>query len=291
MFRFRQKLEKSEREPRYRESSPKVLSYSDISKKRESHDKTKSTSKRKLKAPRFLGFRWLILIAGLFIIGWLSVASSQPIVRIAETEVPINTLDSYTEASAKIIRSNIFNHTKVSFDYLGFERDMMTQFPEISSVSTSFALIGDKPVVRLSFHKPAILVTSLGRTWIVDDRGVAIAKYTDKMSNLPKLIDEIGVTVEAGQSVISSKDVEFVLDLHKVATEKGIIIDKFTTPQIPKQINVSVAGEGYYTKFNLNEDSAGQIGTWLVSREQLKSLNQTPSEYIDVRATEKVYWK
>lgn len=291
MFKFRQKLDKTEREPKYQGSTPRVYSYYDASKKSEGMERPKQKTKKGLKAPRLLGFRWMIIIFSLLIIGWLSVASSNPIIRIADNELPVNTIDVYADASSKTMKASILNHTKISFDYLGFEHEMMSQFPEIASVNTSFALIGKRPVVRLTFHKPAILVTSLGRTWVVDDRGVAIAKYNDKMSNLPKLNDEIGVAVETGQSVVSSKDVEFILDLQKIATEKGMVIDKFTTPLVPKQVNVNIVGEGYYTKFNLNEDSAGQIGTWLAAREQLLAINQTPNEYLDVRAADKVYWK
>jgi len=218
-------------------------------------------------------------------------ASSRPIIRINDNEKPVDDITSYSASAEIIIKSKFTNKTKITFDYLEFEKTMKDKHPEIKSISTSFAIFGGRPVVRLSFYEPALLVTSLGKTWVVDARGVAIDEYSSSVSSLPKVIDEIGVPIEIGGTIISSQDVAFISKIEKIAKEKGIVVEKYTTPNLPKQIDVKVAGEGYYTKFNLNEDPAVQIGTWLVARDNLIKNNQVPAEYMDIRALEKVYWK
>lgn len=292
MIKFRQKLSNPERKPTYGATPNKVYSYYDMSKRRSSSSEPRRASKKKsLNLQKFLVFRWLIVASAVALISFLIYASTDPIMRIADSEILIEEQSVYAESAKNQIDSSIFSRTKITFDYVEFEKKLKEKHPEIATVNTSYALIGSRPVVRLTFHKPALLVTSLGRTWVVDDRGVAISKYKESQSKLPKLIDEIGVAIEEGDSLVSSDDVEFITKLQEVATGKNIIIDKFTTPVIPKQLDVRVVGEPYYTKFNLNEDPAGQIGAWLVARENLATLNQVPAEYLDMRAEEKVYWK
>lgn len=287
MFRLRQKLSETQRKPSY-DTKNKVYSYSDLSKKTE----PSTLKNKKNKIPKFqLMTRWIVVLAVVLGIGWLLSASTNPIVRIGENEVIIKNQSDYEETAKQFIKSTPLNRSKLTFDYLGFELKMKDKYTEISTVETSFALVGNRPVVRLKFHEPIIIVESLGKRWLVDKRGVALSEVSTKDSTMPLLTDEIGLANEVGDYLLSSGDVEFILFLHKTAKEKGIGIEKYTTPLILKQLNVQVAGEGYYTKFNLSENKREQVGAWLVARDQLNKLGQTPSEYLDVRASEKVFWK
>lgn len=289
MYKFRQKLSDAERKPTYETPKTRVYSYSDISKKNQSVPSAKAARN---KLPRLqLMTRWAVVLGVVFIIGWVLSASVNPIVRISEDEITIKPQSEYEESAKTIIESSILNRTKLTFDYLGFELKMKEKYTEISSVETSFALIGSRPVVRLKYHDPVIIVESLGKKWLVDNRGVVLSEATSESYKLPILTDEIGLAREVGEYILSSNDVEFILYIHKIAKEKGIGIDKYTTPLVSKQLNVKVAGEGYYTKFNLSEEVDEQAGTWLVARDKFKELNQTPAEYVDVRASEKVFWK
>lgn len=290
MFKFRQKLSESERKPNYDTPKTRVYSYSDITKKNERVANQNKDKKKNLPKIEILT-RWIIVLTVVFIIGWILSASVNPIVRIAEDEITIKPSTEYEQSVKTIIKSSLLNRSKITFDYLGFELKVKEKYTEVSSVETSFALIGNRPVVRLKFYDPVILVESLGKKWLVDNRGVVLSESTDDNSKLPRLTDEIGLATEVGGYILSSKDVEFILFVHKTAKEKGIGIEKYTTPLISKQLNVKVVGEGHYTKFNLSEDVKEQVGTWLASRDQLKNLGQTPTEYVDIRASEKVFWK
>jgi len=267
-------------------SSHRTFTYSGIGRRAE---QKRSSKGLKLKFKK-VG-RWITLLATIGLVFYFISASSNPIIRINDKDKPIEDLKSYSESAGATIKSKLINRTKITFDYLEFEKTMKVKHPEIKSITTSFAIFGGRPVVRLSFYEPSLLVTSLGKTWVVDARGVAIDEYNSEMSSLPKVIDEIGVPIEIGGTIISSQDVAFISKIERIAREKGIVVEKYTTPNLPKQIDVKVAGEGYYTKFNLNEDPAVQIGTWLVVRENLTNKNLVPTEYIDIRAFEKVYWK
>lgn len=293
MLGIKRKNNLNDRRPSYREStSSRVYSYQDLTKKR-AHNTPSGSTKHKLTVGSFVNktFKVLVILSAFGLVGLLIYASSDPILRIDSSQVTIHEQKTYVDGAKSSIKSNLFNRSKLTFDYLGFANKLQNEYPEISSVSTSFALVGTRPVVRLEFHKPALLVTSLGKTWVVDDRGVAIAKDQGRFGDLPKLEDEIGVAVEEGEPIVSSGDVNFILQIQNIAKDRGIVIDKFTTPLIPKQLNVRVVGESYYIKFNLNDESAGQIGAWLIARENLSKISQVPMEYLDVRTTEKVFWK
>jgi len=263
-----------------------TYSYSSVSNRQSEKPKAKTI---KLKF-QYLS-RWALFLGLLFVLAYFISASANPIIRISDDEVLINNYDTYSQSAETIIKSQVLNRTKITFDYVEFEKKIKEQHPEIKTVSTSFAIFGGRPVVRLSFHKPSLLVASKGKTWVVDARGVAISAYTSGMSDLPKVTDEIGIAIEVGDTLISSSDVIFINKIENTARAKGIVVENYTTPNSPKQVNVKVAGEGYITKFNLNEDPAVQIGTWLVARDNLTKTNQVPTEYLDIRALEKVYWK
>jgi hypothetical protein len=287
MFKFRRKLSETERKPIY-DSKNRVYSYSDLSKK--SEPSTPKNIKNRITKFQIMT-RWIVVISGVLGTGWLLSASTNPIVRIGENEVIIKNQSEYEETAKQFIKSSPLNRTKLTFDYLGFELMMKDKYTEISTVETSFALVGNRPVVRLMFHEPILIVESVGKRWLVDKWGVALSEVAEKDLTLPILTDEIGLAIEVGDYLLSSGDVELLLLIHKTAEEKGIGIDKYTTPLTSKQLNVRVAGEGYYTKFNLSEDKREQVGAWLVAREQLNKLGQTPTEYLDIRASGKAYWK
>lgn len=263
-----------------------AFTYSGVSRRVGQKKSPKST------AIRFKNFgRWVSVLSVFGTIAYFINASSNPIIRVDENNKLMNDINIYTASAENTIKNKFINRTKITFDYVEFEKNMKEKHPEIKSINTSFAIFGSRPVIRLSFYEPSLLIKSMGKTWVVDARGVAIDEYRSELSSLPIVMDEIGVPVELGGTIISSKDVAFINKIESIARSNDIIVEKYTTPNLPKQIDVKVAGEGYYTKFNLNEDPAVQIGTWLVARENLTKNNLVPSEYIDIRALEKVYWK
>lgn len=289
MLKFRQKLSSSDRKPTYDTNKSRVYSYSDVSKKNSNLNNSQGKNKKTRKKDIF--GRWLLVLVVAAIAGWTMYASTDAIVRFSDDEITIKSESEYAESVDFFLKSSILNRTKLTFDYLDFELKMKEKYPEISSVDTSFAIIGNKPVVRLQFYQPVLTLESLGKKWLVDGRGVALSELASSDANTPVLTDEIGLPTEKGEYVLSSDDVKFILYLHKIAKEKGIAIDKYTTPLVSRQLNVRVVGEGYYTKFNLSEDVKLQVGTWITARQQFLALNQTPGEYVDIRASEKVFWK
>ena len=128
------------------------------------------------------------------------------------------------------------------------------------------------------------------------ERGIAIARESEGRLSitskaLPLVTDNIGIGGEAGKALLSATDVAYITSLTSIISLKQLSAANLTIPLVPKEIDVQLEGEGYRTKFNLDEDVRQQAGTWLASRETLAAKGELPAEYLDIRAGEKVFWK
>jgi hypothetical protein len=65
-----------------------------------------------------------------------------------------------------------------------------------------------------------------------------------------------------------------------------------TLPPATSELDVRVAGQPYFIKFNLQSgDARQQAGTFLATQSHLQSQNIVPSTYIDVRVDGRSYYK
>jgi hypothetical protein len=54
---------------------------------------------------------------------------------------------------------------------------------------------------------------------------------------------------------------------------------------------VRLPGQKYHLKFSMLTDPRQAVGSYLAIRDKLAKENATPSEYIDLRTDEKVFYK
>lgn len=267
-----------------RQKTDKVYSYYG----NQSKVTTEKKSKNKF-STIFLRVPLLLALVALF--GLVIYVDSSPIVRLEDNNQSIRTVEEYRIISAQAMNSSIFNITKLTFNYDLVEDFIKKKCPEISYVDTSFNVVSRQPVVKLHFYVPVAIFQSGGKLWLIDEKGRIISELKSENKNLPLIVDEVGAVGEPGKMAISTSDIEFIIDLLKYSKQKGINIANITTPLIPRQLDIRAEGEGYYTKFNLNENVIEQLGTWIAARQTLANSNQVPTNYIDIRAADKVFWK
>jgi hypothetical protein len=62
-------------------------------------------------------------------------------------------------------------------------------------------------------------------------------------------------------------------------------------PVQTNELDVNLAGQSYFVKFDLQEnDPRQQAGTFLATIASLKSQNITPTKYVDVRVDGRAYY-
>lgn len=260
-------------------------------------DPAKQGVSRLLRAvrPHFSVFRVLVVATGVLFAFLLLSADTTPIIRFTSSGVNARDTDLYRSGSKDVIESSIFNRTKLTFDYRGVEEALKVKFPEIESFSISFDVIGRKPVVRMSIHKPTYLFSSNGTSWAIDDRGVAIGRQEDLKdsftSPLLTITDELGTKADIGDTLISPSQVSFLTKLVALLSKQQAIVEAIYVPLGPKQLDIILRDESWRYKLNSEGDPTLQAGTILAARATLTANRATPSEYVDIRVPEKVYWK
>lgn len=241
-------------------------------------------------------FRIIIVLFFFGMIGYLVYSSRTPIIRISDSSRPTQEVAVYRNSIEEILNDSPLYMTKLSFDYNGLAEQLRKRHPEISSVSSSFGLIGDQPVISLSFYEPAFLATSNERQWIIDSRGVAVTELsTDQLkaryATLVNINDDIGLINGPGDALISSGDAKYIETLINQLEGKGYVVKSITVPSSPRELDIVLDRESYRIRFSLDQQAEEQAGAAIAAITTLKKSGQTIQEYLDVRPGEKVYWK
>ncbi len=258
-------------------------------------DRPAATRQEKIGGMRRV-LRIIIVLCILGMIGYLIYSSRTPIIRISDTSRPTQEVAVYRNSIEEILNGSPLYVTKLSFDYNGLSEQLRKRHPEISSVNSSFGLIGDQPVISLSFYEPAFLATSNERQWIIDSRGVAVTELsTDQLkarySTLVNINDDIGLIDGPGDALISSGDAEYIKALIDQLEGKGYVVKSITVPSSPRELDIVLDRESFRIRFSLDQQAEEQAGAAIAAMATLKKSGQTIQEYLDVRPGEKVYWK
>lgn len=234
----------------------------------------------------------------LLIVVSLQVSSGSKIIILnADTAVELRSEQEYQQKTAELLRSSWMNNNKITVDTRRIERSLKLTYPELSEVSMVLPLIGQRPIVYLQLTEPKVmLVTSQGRSFIVDERGRALAptgEVSYDISNaLPTVTDESGFPVRKGDLALERSAVSFLDTIQKQFTAKSYPIGRLVLPRGTQELDVYLQDRPYHVKFNIHETNARQqAGAYFALRERLDEQGRIPSEYVDVRLSGRAYYK
>ncbi len=240
------------------------------------------------------------LIAAIAIIislGYLLILSTNPRVIVADHTgvVALRPLQTYQEAAHNILNSSLLNRNKFTVDTSKVARTMKQQFPELEDVAVTLPITGHRPLVELATAKPALIISAKNGQFVVSENGRALAVASDAnksgLKNLITVSDNSGLTLEAGKSALPTDQVTFISQLIAQLKAQSLKVESLTLPAAPDEMDVRVAGLPYFVKFNTALDVREQVGSFLAAKQKLDAGHTTPSEYMDVRVEEKVFYK
>ena len=201
----------------------------------------------------------------------------------------------YEDALAAILRSSLLNRSKLTIDTSSVERTIEQKFPEIQSATVSIPLLGRRPIVGLDPATPALIYKSAGDAYVIAENGRALIPVTAApasiTSKLLTLEDKSNIRVEQGKGALPQESVTFITTLVQQFAAKNLQVRSFELPISASELRVNFSVLKYYGKFNLQEDALQQAGTFLAVRGKLDAQHVTPAEYIDVRVSERAYYK
>ena len=202
----------------------------------------------------------------------------------------------YQKAVNGILSKSIWNRNKLTIDTAHISSQMLKEFPELSEVSIVLPILAHRPVVYLTPSQPALVISGVNGSFILDSNGKALLSITDTKTipsfKLPILTDQSGLKLVLGQRVLSSTDISFIQVIIAQLAAKHVLIPALTLPVASREIDANITGVSYIAKFNLQDGKAlQQAGTFLATKSRLDSQNITPTQYIDVRVPGRAYWQ
>jgi len=198
----------------------------------------------------------------------------------------------YQQAADKLLAKSFWNHNKLTINTSGVCEQLLKQFPELSDASVTLPLLAHRPIIYIQPSQPVLVMISNGGTFVVDETGKALLNINQlpngKDLELPLVTDQSGVKVSIDQQVLSSKEVSFIQTVVSQIAAKHLSIGSITLPAHAGELDVAIAGQPYFVKFNLeHDDPRQQAGTFLA----VISQGIVPPHYIDVRVDGRAYYQ
>lgn len=242
-------------------------------------------------APMILAF-----VTILACIGYNFFLSTDPRILVqgeAAQKTLLQDTDKYEAAIHEELMTTPLNRTKVTFNVAKTSDNLSNQFPELSSVNVTLPLMGIKPVVHLQPATPVlILVTASGLSYIVDVDGKVISTNIAKVpQDIPIVNDRSGLEVELGKHVLARADVRFIEDFKYQLDAKGLAIESLLLPAGTHELQVRLKDTSYYIRTSLREDAVHQAGTLIATLKYLEGKGATPKTYVDIRISERIFYK
>jgi hypothetical protein len=248
-------------------------------------------------------FRWQLIpsfIAGAVILGSLIYASglnTDPRVSLdkAGPKPLLKDESVYTAAARDLLDDSIMNRSKLTINTKAIESKLLAKFPELETVVVTVPLVSRRPIVSVRAVQPSLLLVTDNGQYLIDNNGRTVLKaespdLATKLS-LPVIQDQTGISPELGKVTLTSREAAFISELYHQLQAKSVNIESLSLPPQVNALYLKVKDKPFLIKFSLTGDPRLQMGAWQAAQDRLAKDRVTPSEYIDVRVEEKVFFK
>jgi len=202
----------------------------------------------------------------------------------------------YQAEAAQQLSHSIWNSNKITIDTNSLNRDLLAQFPELSSVSVTVPLLAHRPVVYIEPAQPVLILIAGNGSFVVDSNGRTLSTATSPAAldapNLPVVDDQNRFDVQLNGQALSADNVSFVQTVVGQLAAKQFTVSTMSLAAGASELDVHLNGQPYFIKFNLQSSNPrGEVGTFLATVSQLHRQNVTPTQYVDVRVDGRAYYK
>ena len=298
---FGRKKKQNQQADRARSDAPqqRVISYYTASRRqldnfeRTSPQSETSLAYRRIERVRSSWFTLLIAVVVILVVGYLASLGSKPHVTLQGTQY--RSLSEYTELTQKAFGNDLRSRVKPLLPSSKLEQAVSQAIPEARTVTVTSSFLGHRPEVKIVTDDAVAVFSQLGSSDLVlSTRGRLLlpAGQSDvPLGNLPIIENLTGIKGEAGEQFMRPDETQaFTRLLAQFSADKSKPV--FTLNTTPHEILAKESGRGGYTvKFLLTDTITSQYGSLRATEKKLSEISQKPSEYIDVRLVDKVYYK
>jgi hypothetical protein len=237
---------------------------------------------------------WLALIIGLICLGKILYVSPSPKVVLIDASTLTSTytrpLDVYAAAAAEALKASPANHIKLTADTTAIAAKLTQQFPELQSVSVTLPLMGNRPIVYIAPTQPGLILQTGNGNFAVSDSGTVLAAVVTVPDGSLVVRDESGSKLTVGKQVLPGATVTFIETVAYQLQAAQLQLSGFVLPATSAyEVDAHLAGKPYTVRFNLQADPLQQSGAVVAAISHLGST--VPSQYIDARVPERIYYK
>lgn len=250
---------------------------------------------------RRVGMLALIIAVLVAAIDELSLSSTPQITPLATQagQVFLRNKMVYQHAANVLFASSLENRDKLTINTDKISAMLRREFPELRAVSVALPVLGHRPIVYVQPSEPSmILTTKSSGSFILDAGGEALVPAVGHITQLtdlhvPIVVDQSGLAVKIGQTTLPGPTVDFIqIVAAQLAAQHIGFNSMLLPPRAAGELDVYLAGEPFFVKFNTEENTAlQQIGTFIAVLRHLQAQGTIPRSYIDVRISGRAYYK
>ncbi len=217
--------------------------------------------------------------------------SSSPYIVFAGDASPYRAKEYYQSKSEDILQSSVKNKSKLTLNVGRTETALLEEFNEFDVVRLTMPIIGRRPTLTAHVRQPALLLATTTNIFVVDGSGKVVvdanALPSSAKEKLLSVKDQSGLAVSVGAQVLTSETVAFIKEMAHQFTEKQMVITEVVLPTTPNEVDIRIKDLKYFVRADTMGNARLQAGAFFA----VKDSGVAPSEYVDVRVEEKVFYK
>ena len=197
---------------------------------------------------------------------------------------------AYQETLRQYFAGRPFERFGFSLNASQLEQFMRDKHSEISTFSVKRAWYGGDVQFVATFRRPILVWQSGTQHFFVDDQGISF-EYDHFGAQLVSVVDQSGVTPDAGNSVASKRFIHFLGKMVGAvnAGGKGKVISVIIPPST-REIDLKLEGREYPIKTHIDRDPLQQAEDTLYTLAYF-DIHKIAPAYIDVRVSGKAFYK
>ena len=248
--------------------------------------------KRKRRSIRLALLSALALIAAL---SWLLVQIIVvPKVQIVGTDdndtLAQAAARDYTAVIQDYLSDNPLERLTININPRNLNRVIQSRFPEVASVSPPAKVSLWTATFAVNLRSPVVYWQSGNTKAYVDNTGIVFDRNVLGGSVIA-VEDQTGIRADAGNSVISSRFLQFIGKAVGYFKENNLIVTKIALPaDTTRQLLISLDGVGYTIKMTVDRPAAGQVEDAIRAVSYLSGRG-IAAKYVDVRVGRRAFYR
>jgi hypothetical protein len=193
----------------------------------------------------------------------------------------------YLDVASQLIAEDTGNVFKPTYDGDQLATKMKIRFPEIETINSYVSLVGRRPEIVVKLTKPELYYQTPSGLYL-SGSSTKLVVVPLKTLQLPTLVDESGVT--SATLPLSAEQYSTLVGLSTRLEQLNIKVDKYVLPGRPYEVEIRIVGTSYYVKASLQGEGSEQAVALSEALKTIVPKNQ-PTQYIDIRAVDRVFLK